>query len=126
MFALSIFGCEKPLKPVQTADDSEATPDKVYSVIDANNQFAFEFYSEFKGTEENIFFSPYSISTALVMTYEGARGQTAEEMQAVLHFPEDPNVRRPGFASLYNEINKKDKEYKLHTANALWAEQSYP
>ncbi len=71
------------------------------------------------------FLSPYSISTALAMTYEGARGQTAEEMQSVFYFPEDDSVRRSGYANLYNEINKGDKKYKLSTANALWAEQNF-
>ena len=59
------------------------------------------------------------------MTYEGARGQTAEEMQSVLHFPADPEVRRPAFARIYNQINKRGKKYKLSTANALWAQKDY-
>jgi len=105
-------------------DDSEATPEKVSAVVNANNEFAFDLYSKYKPREGNIFFSPYSISTALAMTYEGARGQTAEEMKNVFHFP-DEGVRRPGFARLYNEINKKDKKYQLSTANALWAQQDY-
>ena len=106
-------------------DDSEATPEKVSAVVNANNEFAFDLYSKYKDEKEgNIFFSPYSISTALAMTYEGARGQTAEEMQNVFHFP-DESIRRPGFAKLHNEINKKDKKYQLSTANALWAQQDY-
>ena len=72
-----------------------------------------------------MFFSPYSISTALAMTYEGAKGQTAEEMQSVFHFPEDDDERRLGYAGLYNELNEQDKEYKLSTANALWAQQDF-
>jgi len=92
-------------------DDSEATPEKVSAVVNANNEFAFDLYSKYKSGEGNIFFSPYSISTALAMTYEGARGQTAVEMQKVFHFP-DEDERRPGFARLYNEINKKNKKYQ--------------
>jgi len=105
-------------------DDSEATPEKVSAVVNANNEFAFDLYSKYKSGEGNIFFSPYSISTALAMTYEGARGQTAVEMQKVFHFP-DEDERRPGFARLYNEINKKNKKYQLSTANALWAQEDY-
>ena len=106
-------------------DDSEATPEKVSAVVNANNEFAFDLYSKYKDEKEgNIFFSPYSISTAMAMTYEGARGQTAKEIQSVFHFPEE-SIRRPGFARLYNEINKKDKEYQLSTANALWAQEDY-
>jgi len=115
-----MYGCEE----IPIADDTGATTEGVASVVNANNQFTFELYSEIKD-EGNVFFSPYSISTALAMTYEGARGQTAQEMQEVLHFPEDANIRRPAFAKIYNLINKPRTKYKLHTANALWAQKNY-
>jgi len=95
------------------------------SVVNANNQFAFDLYSKYKSKDGNIFFSPYSISSAIAMTYEGARGQTAEEMQAVFHFPQDASIRRDSFLKIYQQINKKDKKYKLTTANALWAQKDY-
>ncbi|MCX6776958.1 MAG: serpin family protein [Candidatus Micrarchaeota archaeon] len=105
--------------------DNATTTEAVNNVVTANNQFASDLYSQYKSQNGNLFFSPYSISTALAMTYEGARGQTAEEMQAVFHLPQDNNTRRLGFAGVYNEINKKDKEYNLSTANALWAQKDY-
>lgn len=95
------------------------------SVVDANNQFAFELYSQYKSRDGNIFFSPYSISSALAMTYEGARGKTADEIQSVFHFPKDESARKESFLKIYNQINKKDKKYQLHTANALWAQKNY-
>ncbi len=55
----------------------------------AGNAFAFDLYAQL-GREKggkNLFFSPYSISNALVIVAEGARGQTAEEMDRVLHLP---------------------------------------
>jgi len=108
------------------ADDTGATPEDVSSVVNANNQFALDLYSELKDKEEgNIFFSPYSISTALAMTYEGARGKTAEEIQSVFHFPEGNSTRRSSVAAIYNQLNKKDAKYKLHTANALWVQKDY-
>jgi len=76
-------------------NETGATAEGVDSVIEANNQFALEFYQQIKDEGENIFFSPYSISTALAMTYEGARSRTAQEMQSVFHFPEEANVRQP-------------------------------
>jgi len=111
--------------PAPPVDDSGATDQGVASVIEANNQFALEFYQQIKDGEENIFFSPYSISTALAMTYEGARGQTAQEMQSVFHFPEEDSIRRPAMAKIYNQINQEVKEYELYTANALWAQEDY-
>ncbi len=125
---LNLLGCTDSLRAEGVrVDDSGSTSEGVKAVVNSNNQFAFDLYSQFKedNKDENIFFSPYSISVALTMTYEGARGQTAKEMQSVLHIPDYANLRRPNFAKIINEINKKDKKYKLSTANALWAQRDY-
>jgi len=97
----------------------------VRDVINTNNQFAFDLYSRYKSNDGNIFFSPYSISSALAMTYEGAKGKTAEEIQSVFHFPKDDSVRRNSFLAINNQINKEHEQYELHTANALWAQKKY-
>jgi len=106
-------------------NDTQPIPQEFDTVVGANNQFAFDLYSEYKSEKGNIFFSPYSISTALTMTYEGARGKTAEEMQAVLRIPKDDEKRRLESARIYNQINESNKDYKLSTANALWAQKDY-
>ncbi len=117
----------QPDQPPQT-DDTGSTQSGIQQVVNANNQFAFDLYSKYKDDpkykDANIFFSPYSISTALSMTYEGAKGQTANEMKSVFHFPES-DILRPNSAAIYNNINKKDKPYKLMTGNALWAQYDY-
>jgi serpin B len=114
-----------PDKP-PTTDDSGSTQEGIQEVVNANNQFAFDLYSKLDESEEgNIFYSPYSISAALAMTYEGAKGQTASEMKEVFHFPES-NVLRPNFAAIYNGINQENSVYELKTGNALWVQQDYP
>ncbi len=123
VLVIFLYGYSSNKEPIN--DDSGATPLNISSVINANNQFALDLYSELKDKEENIFFSPYSISVALAMTYEGARGQTAEEMRSVFHFPEDNNARRSSFAALHNDINNKNAKYQLSTANALWVQKNY-
>lgn len=97
------------------ADDKGATPAGITAVINASNQFALDLYSELRKREEgeNVFFSPYSISTALAMTYEGARGKTAEEMQSVFHFPTDGTpFKNQGACIQYFEDQKDDKDKK--------------
>lgn len=107
------------------SDDKGATPAGINSVIGANNQFALDLYANLRKEEGNVFFSPYSISTALAMTYEGARGKTAEEMQSVFHFPTDRNLRKSAFAAIHNQLNKPGAKYELSVANALWAQKDY-
>ncbi|NCU39360.1 serpin family protein [Candidatus Falkowbacteria bacterium] len=116
-----------PYEPKQPpkVDDVGSTQQGIQQVVNANNQFAFDLYSELnKSQNGNIFYSPYSISAALAMTYEGAKGQTADEMKSVFHFPEN-NILRPNFAAIYNEINKGNNAYELRTGNALWAQYDY-
>jgi serpin B len=60
-----------------------------------NNCFALELYQKLQGEKGNLFLSPYSISTALAMTYAGARGQTQEQMAQVLCFPTSKNAAQP-------------------------------
>jgi serpin B len=91
-----------------------------------NNQFALDIFSNIKNdTSGNIFFSPYSNFVAFAMAYEGARGQTAAEIQSVFHFPKDNATRRSSLAALCNELNEKDANYLLRIANALWVQKNY-
>ena len=100
------------------------------NVSAGNNRFAADLYrhlaSDPGNAGKNIFFSPYSISSALAITYEGARGTTADEIGSVLHLPQNETLRRAGFAGLDAVLNDGDETYTLRTANALWAEETYP
>jgi serpin B len=104
--------------------------DSARAVAEADNRFAFDLYSRLAKDREyngsNLFFSPFSISSALAITYEGAKGKTADEIQSVFYFPANDTIRRGGFAGLNAGINSGDPSYSLRTANALWAEKTYP
>jgi len=102
------------------------------SQIDGNSQFAFDLYSRLKDVEEgNIFFSPFSISTALAMTYEGARGNTETQMTDVLHYINPKASTHKAFnrldLSLSEQMKSKkgDAAFKLETANSIWAQRDY-
>jgi serine protease inhibitor len=73
----------------------------------------------------NLFFSPASISTALAMTYAGARGETATEMAKTLHFTLPPERLRPAMGALLSDLNAAHDGYQLRVANALWVQQGY-
>lgn len=106
-------------------DFSGSTPEKTSSLVDGANKFAFELYSRLAEENKNAFISPYSIHTALAMTYEGASGETAEEMRAALNLPAEDGVRLPAFAELHEKLNS-DRTVKLKTANALWPQENFP
>ncbi len=94
------------------------------SFHDAVNAFAFEVYRELYNTEyKNDFISPYSIFTALAMTYEGAKDTTAAEMAEVLQVEQDNASFHAYMKNLYEVLNRENSEYNLSTANALWIDK---
>jgi serpin B len=120
------------LSPVVTSSTPGFTvsgPENTTGVSEANNRFSYDLYQQLAtgpgASGGNIFFSPYSISSALAITYEGARGITADEIRSVFHFPQDDTRRRQGFASINEVINNRDTGYSLNTANALWADKAF-
>lgn len=122
------------------AAEPDAAP--VKTTVAANTGFAIDLYQQLSEENDgkNLFFSPYSISNALVMTMEGSRGKTMAEMGDVLGFPQAAHRRgddaqklpwetatiHTGFNQLNERLNKADKPYQLAVANALWGKQGYP
>jgi serpin B len=105
---------------------AEATDMK--ELAKAINKFAGSLHARLGEQEKgSLFFSPFSVETALAMTSAGARGPTLEEMQKTLHLPADPH---PAFAELLKHLNAtgtdKKRGCELTTANAIWAMQGYP
>ena len=98
------------------------------ALVQANNRFALDLFRQVSPKPaENTFFSPYSISTALAMTWAGARGETAAQMAKAFHFAELPGADvTPGFASLQTALNQAQSASgsQLSVANSLWPEQN--
>ena len=103
---------------------ASATTDRA-AVVEGNNAFAVDLYSQLRSQSGNLFFSPESISTALAMTYAGARGDTASEMAKTLHFTLPPDQLHPAMGALLNDLNAEHAGYQLRVADALWAQQGY-
>jgi len=103
----------------------QADTDKA-SVVEGNNAFAVDLYGKLRNQSGNLFFSPISVSTALAMTYAGARGETASEMATTLHFTLPPERLHPAVGALLSGLNAPHNSYQLRIANALWAQKGYP
>src|SRR5947207_7068437 len=91
----------------------------VTALVGGNNQFALDLYQHLRKDTGNLFFSPYSISNALAMTYAGARGKTADDMAHTLRFPFTGERLHPAFSVLVQDLNRPDanRKYQLSVAN---------
>jgi serpin B len=94
-------------------------------VVAANNAFACDLYARLAQEPANLFFSPYSLSTGLAMTYAGARGETAAQMAKTLHLSLARDQLDPAIQSLVRHINGGggSRPFELAVANALWAQR---
>lgn len=106
----------------EVGDDSDLN-----TVVEGNSAFALDLYAKLGKKQGNLFFSPYSISTALGMVYGGARGNTEKQMAEVLHFTLAQKQFHPAFARLEARLNadQKSEDIDLNIANALWIQKDY-
>lgn len=104
----------------------QSTTQQQQSLATQNNDFAFDMFEKLQEEERNnIFFSPYSISEALVMTYAGAKGTTQSQMATALHFDHDNQALHNNFNALDLHLNYTDSNYTLSVANSLWPDKDY-
>lgn len=123
LLALTFFwSLPMPALPPKTDPD-------VATLVQGNNEFALSLYQQVAGKEGNLFFSPYSISNALAMTYAGARGDTAVQMKATLRFNLTDAALPPAFGKLIAQLDGagegKLRPFQLTIANRLWGQKDY-
>jgi len=102
-------------------------------LVKGNNAFALALYEVLRAEEGNLFFSPYSISAALAMTYAGARGETEAQMAKTLRFALPQADLHASFRALAAELAKRGegakasdgKGFRLNIVNALWGQEGY-
>ncbi len=99
------------------------------SISNANNHLSLGLLQHLYNEEKNIFFSPFSISSAFGMLYLGARNQTADEMKEVLgynfgHISNDEVNQQ--FGTVLRQISDVDSnKYQLNVANKLVVQQNF-
>jgi serpin B len=103
------------------------------TLVSGNSDFAFNLYQTLKDPNSNLFYSPYSISLALAMTYAGARDETAQQMSKALHYTLPQSQLHSVFNVLDMELSqrgqgakgKDGKGFRLNIVNAIWGQTGF-
>jgi len=136
---LGLAACAQPVagEVVQSEKQRVTSPDvneaDLVTLVDGNSAFAFDLYQALREADGNLFYSPYSISLALAMTYAGARGETAQQMADTLHFILSQDRLHPAFNSVDIELSQRNKGakgkdgegFRLNIVNAIWGQEGY-
>lgn len=96
-------------------------------IVRGNTEFALDLYQKLRTPSGNLFFSPYSISMALAMTYAGACGNTETQMAQALHFPSEKKQLHSSFAALRARLEEVENkgDVQLRIANSLFPHKRY-
>ena len=136
---LSIVSCGETVKgsKVVLSDkprvtSPEITDSDLRDLVSGNSAFAFDLYQAMRENEGNLFYSPYSISLALAMTYAGARGETEQQMAETLYFLSQDRLHN-AFNGLDLELagrgegaqGKDGEGFRLNIVNAIWGQRDY-
>lgn len=127
---ISIF-CSCKQKNISTNGSAKENPEvkentMTSSISENNNKFAIDLMSKLSFGEQNTIISPYSINTALAMTYAGAREKTMTEMATVMHYSLNQEMFHPEFKRFSNNINSlSTKKAGFENANAIYAQKDY-
>ncbi len=136
---LTVAGCAGAASAAELKSNKPHNTSPVVSPADAttlangNTAFALDLYQQLTKAGGNVFYSPYSISEVLAMTYGGARGDTAAQMAAALHYQLPQDRLHPAFnsvdialASRSNGKEGKDaKGFRLNVADAIWGQKDF-
>jgi len=93
-------------------------------LVAGNTAFALDLYRVLFDQEENLFYSPHSLSAALAMTYAGARAETEQQMAEALHYTLPQAQLHAAFNALDQALAGREGE-DLHIVNAVWGQQGY-
>ncbi|QSX00978.1 serpin family protein [Haloterrigena alkaliphila] len=150
-----LFDGEAPDFPqLDLTTDPDLEPARLAAQVRGNVAVSFDLLAQLRddAPDENLFFSPYSVSVALAMTYAGARGETATEMADALRYDLEGEDLHAAFAALEGEFAQRNEDgqtveapggandgsgddddagaeddlgFQLSSANAVWRDEGY-
>jgi serpin B len=113
--------------PTLLSQNLPADEAAVKAAATGNNAFATDLFQQLDKTnaDKNFFLAPFSISSALTMTAQGAKAKTLDQMAKVLHLAANSPA---GIADINTQLLGSDvkRPYELSVANDLWVDQTFP
>ena len=102
---------------------AQSRPSAPGSLAEDNSDFALAMYRQLREQPGNLFFSPFSIRTALGMTLAGARGETAAQMRETLRISSSDEALHAACAEIIGQLNAAvGDQYEMAVANSLWGQ----
>ncbi|HEV3025894.1 MAG TPA: serpin family protein, partial [Pirellulales bacterium] len=129
-----VVGCTRDVSTKSAASNASRSMSTTHAATSAataaaaGNQFAFDLFGKLRNQQPgSLFFSPYGIHVAFAMTSAGARGETADELAAALHFDPDQGDFHAALALLAQPLaaGAERDGYQLNIANRLWGQEGY-
>jgi serpin B len=122
-------GCVLPSETTRILTPNVSEEDQASLALN-NASFALDLGRALHDSTKNVLYSPFSISTALAMTYAGARTTTEQAIAETMHFELPQERLHPAFNYVDLELQKRAESsseaqgggFRLHTANALWSQ----
>jgi serpin B len=111
---------DRPVAPTDPAAATLAT-----KLAASSNAFGFDLLKKTEGKDQNLAMSPASLTLALAMTWGGAQGDTATEMQKTLHLGGTPDEVMLGGGKLTADLQDGSRKITIRIANRLFGEKTY-
>lgn len=93
----------------------------------AQSAFAFDLYQKLAEKDGNLFFSPFSISSAMGMLYAGARGDTEKQLASGMHFELTQDLFHQAMNTINQDLDTRDDgAFRLNIDNNIWVQETYP
>ncbi|MBR6462688.1 serpin family protein [bacterium] len=106
--------------PAAEVPAGPATAEQAAALVKGNNAFAWEIFKQLADPAKPVFFSPYSISSAMAMLTLGAIGETEKQLKETLAFPDKGTLLGKEFQKLRGDLVSGNEKFTMTDANSLW------